>query len=173
MEGIALFASFFLVCLFAGYYVWYMFFSAPYVPSFGKDRRVILDEAKKILPLLKLKSAIEPGAGDANISFALARMGYQNVAAVELVPFLTVFARLRKLLGRYKQVAIYNENIYNIDYSKYDLAVIYLYPSLMAKLEPILYSQMPKGSYIISNTFQFKQHQPIRNIGKILVYEVK
>lgn len=173
MEGIAILASFFLVCLFTGYYIWYMFFSAPYVPSFGKDRQIILKEAKKILPSLKLKSAIEPGAGDANISFALAKMGYKHVAAIELVPFLTVFSRLRKFLGRYKQVEIYNENIFKMDYSKYDLAVIYLYPSLMAKLEPILFSQMPKGSFIISNTFQFKKHLPIRKTGKILIYEVK
>lgn len=173
METIAIFASFFLVCVFAGYYIWYMFFTAPYVPSMGKTRKQLLAEAEKVLPSLKLKSAIEPGAGDANISFALAKMGYKNVAAVELVPFLTVFARLRKLLGNYKQISIYNKDIYGMDYSKYDLAVIYLYPKLMAKLEPIMFSQMPKGSIIISNTFSFKNHKPIRKSGKILVYEVK
>lgn len=172
MQYIAYLAAFFLVCLFAGYYIWYMFFSAPYVPSFGKDRKQVLKSAQALLPKLKLKSAVEPGAGDANMSFALAKMGYKKVTAVEMVPFLTLFARARKLLGRHKNVEILNQNLFKIDYSKYDMAIIYLYPELMAKLEPTLFTDMPKGSYIISNTFAFKKHQPIEKIGKVLVYEV-
>lgn len=167
--GIA--ASFFLLLIFAGYYIWNMFFTAPYVPSFGKPRQELLAVAREYFPRLKLHRSVEPGAGDANISFALNHIGYQ-ADAIELNPFLTLFARARKFITRNRKINILNKDLFKCDYSGYDLAVIYLYPSLMARLEPVLFKQMPKGAVIISNTFGFKQHQTVATRGKVLVYVV-
>lgn len=173
MEYLAYLSCFVLLCIFAGYFIWYFVVgTAPYVPSTGKDRKQLLEEAAELLPRLKLKSAVEPGAGDANITFALARRGYKKATAVEMVAFLTLFARLKRLLGRYRNVEIINGDIYKIDFSKYDLAVCYLFPEIMEKLEPKMFSQMPKGSFIISNTFMFRDHKPVRTNGRIKVYEV-
>ena len=168
---IAIAASLFLALLFAGYYVWNMFFTAPYVPSFGRPRKDLLDFAREYYPRLASHRSAELGAGDANISFALTAMGYQ-ADAIELNSFLTLFARLRKFLSHNRRINILNKDMFKCDYSQYDLAVIYLYPALMARLEPILFAQMPKGSVIISNTFSFKNHQPKEKRGKVLVYEV-
>lgn len=168
---ILIFAFLFLSLVFGAYFIWSMSFAAPYVPSVGKERKALLEEARSILPELKLKNAFEPGAGDANLSFALTKIGYR-ATAYEMIPFLTLWAKAKKFLTGNKKIEIVNGDFFKTSYEKYDLAIIYLFPALMDKLEPLLFAQMPKGAYILSNTFAFKHKKPVRVSGKVKIYRV-
>lgn len=50
---------------------------------------------------------------------------------------------------------------------------VYLFPEVMAKLEDKIFSEMPKGSTIISHTFAFKKHKPENKLNNhYLIYKV-
>ena len=166
-------ACLFLVIVAGMYYLWSIFWGIPFVPS---SKQVIKD-IQSVLANKKYRVApdwpvVEPGAGDGRVAFALAKKGYQ-VSAVEINPFLTLWMRLGKLLLRQKGLKIYNQNINSLDYSKYRVAIMYLYPNYMQQMEARLFLEMPKGSLILSNTFAFKEHKPEDKIGKLLIYLVK
>jgi hypothetical protein len=172
-QTIFLIALLVIMVIFGIYFFWSLSFGAPYVPSMGNSRKEMLRVSAELMEKrgVKLRS-VELGAGDANISFALTKMGYQ-ADALEINPFLTLVARFAKLITANKHVHIYNKDMFLHHYQKYDLAVIYLFPHLMDKLESVLFEEMPKGAIIISNTFTFKNHQPVSKSDRVLVYEVK
>ncbi len=168
---VILFALIFLSLVFTVYYVWSLFWGAPYVPSMGKSRKQIKELAEEYFKKNPQAQAVELGAGDCSLSFSLSDIGY-SVSAYEINPFLTLGARFLSLLRGKNKVSIFNKDVFKASYNNSNLAVIYLYPHLMSQLEPILFGQMPKGSWIISNTFAFPNYKPIRVHDKIKVYEV-
>lgn len=172
METVLWLAYLFLVLLGGIYYVWSLFFGVPYVPSNKK----IIEDTIKVLKDPKYKVAIdwqvvEPGAGDGRVAFAVAKAGWQ-VSALEIIPYLSLWMRLWKFITKQKKVDVFNTDMYKFDYSDYRIALIYLYPKHMGQLEMKLFTEMSKGSLILSNTFAFKEHQHIEKIGKLLVYQV-
>jgi 16S rRNA A1518/A1519 N6-dimethyltransferase RsmA/KsgA/DIM1 with predicted DNA glycosylase/AP lyase activity len=172
LETILWLAYLFLVLVGGVYYLWSLFFGVPFVPS----SKLIIDAILSVLANKKYRVApgwpvVELGAGDGRVAFALAKKGYQ-VTAVEIIPFLTLWMRFVKLITRQKQLEIYNINIRKLDFSKYRVAIIYLYPRHMQLLEDRLFAEMPRGSVILSNTFEFKKHAPEEKIGKLLIYRV-
>ena len=170
-----------LLCLgwlliFAGYYIWSITVAAPYVPSLGKTRQKMLARALEYWQKNRSRrngrlKALELGAGDANLSFALAKIGYRTVA-IERQPYLALFARIRKLISRERKIQIARQDIFKWQDWDQDLVIVYLYPHLMERLEPILFGKLPKGAWIISNTFHFTKRTPLFEIGKVIVYEV-
>lgn len=160
----------FIVLISAGYFIWLVIFSIPYWPS---NKKFITD-LKKIINLEKPHNIAELGAGDGRIAFELCEMGYQ-VDAYEINPIFSIFIRLRKIFRNEKNITIYNKNFLTskIDYSRYQVAVLYLNPKLMGLLEQRLLKQMPNNSIIISNTFKFPNKSPEKVCDKMLVYRVK
>ncbi len=171
---LGLIACLFLVVLFGIYYVWTIFFGVPYVPS---DSQIVSDilkffKSNKIhnKELNELKIA-ELGAGTGTIAFALSKIGIQ-VKAVEINPILTLLMRWLKLLKRAKSVEIVNANLNKISFQEFDCVVMYLYPELLAKIEDRVFSELKEGSYILSNTFAFKNHKEYLKVGKLNIYKV-
>lgn len=172
---LGLFACLFLVFVFGFYYIWTICFGVPYVPS---DALIVSDiikflQSNKIngKSLSELNIA-ELGAGTGTLAFALAKYG-AKVKAVEINPILTIIMRVIKILKRAKTVEILNTDLKKIDYSEFDCIVIYLYPELLEKIEDRVFSELHKGSYILSNTFSFKKHKEYLKIGKLNVYKVE
>lgn len=148
------------------YWFWALITSAPYYPSNRKAIKTILEELQNY----QIQNIIELGSGDGRIAVALAKAGYK-VTAVEMNPLLTVITHIKKLIWRLDELEIKQSDLFKEEFSQYDAVVMYLYPHLMAKLDPVLFSQMKKDSIIISNTFQFKNRKPIKQLdNKIYVY---
>jgi len=157
----------FLIILFAVFYLWANTFGVPFVPS---DRKIV-EAMVDFLKRTKVKKVAELGAGDGRVAFALARAGFE-VLAVEVNPLLSLWMRLVKFLRRYNKVEILNKDLFKVDIKEFDAIIVYLYPEHLEKLEERFFSKMPKGSYILSNTFKFKKHEPIENSGKLYIYQV-
>jgi hypothetical protein len=172
IETILWLSYLFLVILGGLYYLWSLFFGVPYVPS---SNRIIADTLAVLQdPAYNAEPnwlAVEPGAGDGRVAFALAKKGFK-VDTIEIIPFLSLWIRLRKFLTREKQVRVFNSDMYKFDYSNYRIALIYLYPKYMRLLEDKLFKEMAAGSLILSNTFNFAKHKPEAKIGKLLIYRV-
>lgn len=169
MSTTILLTSILVVYLIGGYY-WMAAFvkGAPYYPSSKKDIRNIVS-ALDIKPENKIA---EIGSGDGRVAIALAKNG-AIVTAIEVNPVLTLITRLKKIILRLN-IEVVNDDMFNINFENYDAVVTYLYPKVMQKLEKKLYSELPKGGIIVSNTFQFKNRKPIKVIdNRVYVYEVK
>jgi len=153
------------------YWIYTAFAGAPYYPSNKKAIKTITDFIKQEL---KSKNILELGSGDGRVANAIAKLNYKNtVTAIELSPFLTIIHRIKNIFKNIKNVNIQNGNIFKYDYSKYDLAITYLFPGLMTKLEKKLYKELKPGSFIISNTFKFKNYKPYKELNnKIVIYKV-
>ncbi len=157
----------FLIILFAVFYLWANTFGVPFVPS---DRRIV-NNMVNFLKKTKVKKVAELGAGDGRVAFALAREGFE-VLAVEVNPLLSLWMRLVKFVRRYNKVEIENKDLFKVDIKGIDAIIVYLYPEHLEKLEKRFFKEMPSGSYILSNTFTFKNHKPIENTGKLYIYQV-
>ena len=159
--------AFLLLFIFGFYWVYAIIKGAPYYPSSTAAVRAIID----VISSQKNAKIVELGAGDGKIAIALAKKGFA-VSAIELNPILTVITRLKaKLAGA--DLKVINADFLRCDLSEYNIALAYLYPGIMQKLEPKLFKEMPKGSMIISNTFSIKSREPYKKIEpKILIYKV-
>lgn len=152
---------------FAFYWVQAFFKGAPYYPSNKK----IVKKMIKAMGLDEKSKVAELGAGDGRIAFAISKTG-AHVTAIEINPFFVLLMKLKNIFHKNKIKAI-RANVLDHDYSQYNAVTIYLYPGLMHQLEDALFSQMKKGSVIVSNTFRFKKHEPERVIeNRVVIYRV-
>lgn len=145
------------------------FFSAPFVPSSGKKFDALLAE----LNLDKQKKIIDIGCGDGRIVFTAAKY-FDNVTGIEVNPYLHIYNQTRRLFSPNREKVKFKlGSIFREDFHKYGLVYVYLFPEMMHKLEDKLFSELPKGSWIISHTFKFAKREPIRKLHKhYLIYEV-
>ena len=164
-DTIFLIGFFILYGLAAFYFIWSMMFGVPFYPSNKKAIQAIID----FLPKNKKLQVVELGAGDGRVAFAIAKLGYK-VTAIEFNPFLSIIMRLRRFIGKYKNVQIKNVNFFSEDLTKYDIYVGYLFPNSMKKLDPVLFSKENKGKTVISNTFALKDRKPVQVNEKIYYY---
>lgn len=145
------------------------FFTAPYVPSSPGKLRKLLEELK-----LDPKSHfIDIGSGDGGTVLVGAEF-FAKSAGIEMNPYLWILSNFRKLISRNRsKLNFLLGSFFNISFKEYDVMYIYLFPEIMAKLEDKIFSEMSKGSTVISHTFAFKKHQPEQKLNKhYLVYKV-
>lgn len=152
------------------FYYWIRAFiiSAPYYPSNKKVLSKSLEEFKKN----NTKHVVELGAGDGKVAILLAKNGIV-VTAVEINPILALLIWLRRVVLRLDNLHVYRGDFLKMDFKKFDGAFIYLYPKVMDKLSKKLYDEMPEGSLILSNTFNFHDRKPEKKFdNKLIVYKV-
>ncbi|MEI7578793.1 MAG: class I SAM-dependent methyltransferase [bacterium] len=170
MINLIFFSAVFVIYLIFGFYWLYaMKAGAPYYPSSKKA----IKELSAFINQKKLRNGVELGSGDGRISLAITKIPDVKMLSIEINPMLTIIHRFFKLILRRKQNLIVNTNFFKLNYSQFDFAIMYLYPGTMKKLEDKLFQEMKSGSYLISNTFKFYQHQPIQTLNnKIFIYQV-
>jgi 16S rRNA A1518/A1519 N6-dimethyltransferase RsmA/KsgA/DIM1 with predicted DNA glycosylase/AP lyase activity len=167
MEIMVLLLVVFLLLVGMVNFIWTIIFSVPYVPSNKK----FVKQTLEILQKEKVKNVAELGAGDGRVALAIARKGI-NVDAFEINPYLSLLIRLEKLFFAGKTLNVYNENFEKKEFFNYQAVIMYLIPDVLKRLESKLFSQMPKNSVIISNTFQFKNHKPEKVYDNLYLYRV-
>lgn len=155
-----------ILIVFFLYLFWSIQFSAPFYPSSKRQ----LNEALEKLNIHLQGEFIDLGSGDGRIARYATTLGL-NATGVEQNPFLSLYSRFTNVFKSQK-VKYLNRDLFKIDYSSYDIVYLYLYPKLMDKLEPTLFTQMKKNSLIISNTFTFKNTKPWKEYNRIKIYKV-
>lgn len=137
----------------------------PFVPSARKN---ILKAFEKYELSVKHRF-IDLGSGDGRIVISAARMGAQSTG-VEINPFLVVWSRFWAFILR-KKAKFTLGSYWNTDLSNYNFLFVYLYPEVVKKMEEKIFTTMPKGSIVVSNTFEFTR-DPIERFGRVAVYVV-
>lgn len=158
----------FVIILFA-----YLIFSiiselsgAPFVPSKGSSVRQMLDLAQ----IEKDEKLIDLGSGDGRIVFEATKYGI-DAWGVDINAVLIIFSKLKSYITKNNNAHFEYKNIFNVDLTKFDVVTLYCLPKTINKLEDKLRKELKPSARIISNTFDLKNAQIIKQEGKIRVYQ--
>lgn len=155
--------------LFGFYLVLNSLFLTPFYPSNFKKLNQVFDKFKI---KSKGKKFIDLGSGDGRIVRWAAKKGFY-ATGIEINPFLTLWSRFLNFILRLgRKTKILNQSYYNIDFSNYDVVYCYIFSEDMHKLEDKIFKSMKSGSFVISNTFSFKNHKPDLVEGRFKVYKL-
>lgn len=146
---------------------WFAGSDAPFVPTKNSRIKKIL----KIAGVKKGKTFWELGSGDGRVVLKAAKMGATSYGVEQ--------SWLRVLWSRWQarslashigsgNVKFIHGDIFRQDFSNADFVFIFLLPKGVEKLEALLKSKLKKKTKVITQTFHFKNWQPIK---KVLVTE--
>lgn len=123
---------------------------APYVPT-NKD---VLDEILKRLKLKKGKKMLELGCGTGRIIATAVEKYHISGTGVEINPLLYFGALLRKKFYKLTNLTFIRDNVLKIPFIGYDVIYLYLFPSLIEKIEGRIRKECKKGTIIVSHGFR-------------------
>ncbi len=109
------------------------------------------------------------GCGDGRVLFYLAKkVPKAKYKGVENGPFPLVFSYINKWVNRKKaggnRVEIIKKDFFEQDLSDATHVFAYLYPNIMDDLLPKFDKELPKGTKVVSTSFQFTLKRPIAEI---------
>jgi SAM-dependent methyltransferase len=154
--------------LFLLFSVFNMFLAAPFVPSSRKAVKKMIDAAE----LAPTDVVYDLGSGDGRLVLMAAKKGVQDAVGFELNPTLNVYARIRARFMGLSNTTFLTKTLWKADLSNCNKLFLYLLPKSMQQLESKILKEMPKGSYIISNSFSLRGLEPIKTIDAIKVYRI-
>lgn len=159
-----------LLLVIAGIYmIWSWMNQTPFYPSSGNKLKELIENKELKLP--KEAVFIDIGSGDGRIVATMSEFT-KEADGIEFNPFLTLLSKVKLFLTRKKNTKIYHRDFFKHDYKKYNVAYMYIFNQQIDKLQEKLFSEMPKGSIIITNTFKFSKREPDKTIKHIYIYEV-
>lgn len=140
----------------------------PYSPSANWKIKELL----KLIKKKKVKRAADIGSGDGRIVIALAREGIE-AHGYEINPVLVLISRLWiKKLGLEKKAFIHCSNLWQVNFSDFDLVVAYLLPHIMGPLSKKLRKEMKPKSLIVTHLFKLANDKPVKESNQLYLYEV-
>ena len=147
----------------------------PYVPTEDRVVKVMVDHAN-----LQYGNVVyDLGAGDGRVLIAaLNRIPSIYATAVEAVFTVYFWGRIKTRLSK-KKITWKCGSLFKQDVSDADVIFLYLFPSLMKKLEKKFDEELKSGTRIVSHAFQFPNRKPIKvievpckkRVRKVYVYE--
>lgn len=141
--------------------------SAPFVPASRQRVRRMLELAQASPG----DRVADLGSGDGRIVIAFAKHGVK-ADGFELHPHLVWYSRiLAWLKGVSALTTFHRQDIFDVDYSNYQIVTLYVFPSMMSRLETKLQRELPVGAKVLSLAFPFPNWQPVDKHGSIYVYE--
>ncbi len=157
-----------ILAIFSVMMVMSIFIGVPFVPVKNKEARNMIALAE-IKPGMKV---VDLGSGAGQLLFLAAKQG-AVATGYELNFILCLWTKLKIFLyGLKTKVKIHCTSIYKADLHDTDVVFTYLFPKPMGKLASKLFDELPNKAKIISYAFSIPNHQPIKTVGKILIYEV-
>ncbi|MCI4347953.1 MAG: class I SAM-dependent methyltransferase [Thermoplasmata archaeon] len=123
-------------------------FGAGYQPTPARVVRRMLDLAE----ISPHDTLYDLGAGTGAIVFAAARKYGARVVGVEVEPLRILILRLRLWWGGPRdRVTVQWGNIFEVDFHSAKIVAVFLWPGAMARLKPLLESQLPAGARVVSH----------------------
>lgn len=126
----------------------------PYVPSFGIEKKIIINRTAEILKKTNRKLIIlDPGCGCGSLLLKLAKKFPEHqFIGVEWGKFAALIAKFRA--RKLKNVQILCQDLFEYDFSQIDIIVCFLMDTLMEKFGNKVLKEHKKTQIIISNTFK-------------------
>lgn len=138
---------------------WFAGSDAPYVPTRIKN---ITDLLKKS-GLKKGHIFYELGSGDGRIVLAAASIG-AIATGIEQSWIRVWQSRIQARKLKLKDIEFIHGNIFDRQYFPADVVFIFLLQPAIDRLEKKLRTELKKGSVVITQTFHFKNWQPIKKL---------
>lgn len=154
------------------YFIYSLMISTPFYPSRIKALDKAFDELD--IEANKNKKFIDLGSGDGRVVLWAAKKGF-DAYGVDENPYLILLSRIRTVLfhrGLSKHAHIIHGSFNKIDLSEYAVIYMYIYPKHMESLKEKLKKEMSKDAVILSNTFTFKDVEPIAKSGHFYIYKL-
>ena len=151
------------------FFYWPWLFGAPYEPTSEK-------KLKRIMKLAKIKKgdkAVDLGSGDGRIVIEMAKEG-AIAEGYEINPFLVLLSRYKiKKAGLKGKATIHWKSFWKINLNKYDVIVMFQFPTIMNRLKKKLQKEIRNKSRIISYYWKFPDWKFIKRIENIYLYRRK
>ena len=130
---------------------------APYYPT----PETIVEKMLQLGGLKAGEKMFDLGSGDGRIVIMAAQRFHADATGVELDESLWKQSSERiKALGLQKTARIIRGDLLRQDYSSADLITIYLLPSAIDKLRPLLEKQLKKGARVVAHDFPITGWEP-------------
>nr|SVE92746.1 EOG090X0HEX [Megafenestra aurita] len=145
----------------------------PYVPASTRQ----VDNVMKALVQnnIKGKSLIDLGSGDGRIVLAAGKKGFQS-HGVELNSVLVLYSKFAAWQQRIKNATFSRQDLFKVDYTKYNNIVIFGVEEMMPELEALFEKSLTSSSQVIACRFPLPNWKPSHVIGEgidtVWVYEV-
>lgn len=145
----------------------------PYIPSFGKEKRIIIEKVSDTLKnSKKTLTILDPGCGTGTLVIDLAKkFSEHQFIGIEWNKFSYMICRLRA--RKLKNIDFVCDNMFNQNFGKADIIVCFLMDPLMKRFgEKILHDNI-KSQTIYSNTFKIPNLPLVEEIktGKKMLFK--
>ena len=155
-----LFFVLYVVCIFF-LDEWKMRKSAPYVWSYISHKKLLKQNRDKI----HWKYILDMGCWDGGIlRFFVRKMAFHRADWYDIRKFPIRYGKILNRLFWYTEIALYQQDFFNANISKYDTIYLFLWPSIVADIEKRIHSRIRPWAIIITNTFHFKNRAPFDTI---------
>ena len=137
--------------------------SSPAVPSHGKVKNAIIEEAASMLKDGNRQIVMDLGSGWGTLLLPLAkRFSEHKFIGIErgALPFYISSWRARKL----KNLPFLRQDFFQTEIDKADIIFVFLLNSTMAKLTAKIKQEMKPNSYVIANRFPMKDQTPYKEV---------
>jgi protein-L-isoaspartate O-methyltransferase len=132
---------------------------APYYPT----PEIIVEKMLQMGGLKAGEKIFDLGSGDGRIVILAARKFQAQATGIELDGDLASQSADRiKSLGLQKTARIIRGDILKQDMSSADLVTVYLLPTAMAKVRPLLEKQLKRGARVVAHDFEISDWTPER-----------
>ncbi|MEK7608946.1 MAG: class I SAM-dependent methyltransferase [Patescibacteria group bacterium] len=154
---------------FAFFMVPFFFYSAPFLPSYRRQKRKILEPLFELARSAPGNKFVDLGSGDGRVVMEFACRGFDSWG-VEFNPALVLWSRARIKLAGLKNAHIIKKNFWKIDLASFDIVYIYQLTSVNALLADKFKKELKPGALIISAGFFLPNFEPLTREGIFWVY---
>ena len=144
------------VIILAVWMIQHLFLKVTYIPT----PPAVMDGMLKLADIKEYDHIVDLGAGDARFLIA-AKRRYPHIIANGCEILLPVW-----LLGKVKiwrsglPISLSCANLFSVSLADADVVFVYLWPSLMGKLEEKCVKELQQGARVISHAFRFPGKNP-------------
>ena len=136
----------------------------PFIPSFGKEKVVMIHEVRKKLNLSKNQLVVlDPGCGTGTLLLELAKE-FPNHKFIG-IEWNIIIAKIFSFRARkFDNIKIICDNMFNHNFGNADIVTCFLMDSLMKKFGQKVLNDNKKPQTIISNTFKIPNLPLVKEI---------
>ena len=137
----------------------------PFIPSFGKEKCVLVKEVTKILKKSKNQLTIlDPGCGTGTLLLRLAKE-FPNHKFIG-IEWSLLFAFICKMrCNMFKNIEFIHGDLFKHDFGQADIIICFLMEPLMKKFSEKLLTDNKKEQIIFTNTFKIPNLPLVQEVG--------
>ncbi|MDP3764561.1 MAG: class I SAM-dependent methyltransferase [bacterium] len=129
-----------------------LFTGAPFMPSYRKNRKNVLEDLFEIAKKENAKKIVDIGSGDGRVVIEFAKQGFESYG-IEFNPLLVWYSRYKIKRAGLKNAHIIRGDFWKTDLSQYDLVYLFQLNYVNALLGDKFKKELKTGAIIASAGF--------------------